>query len=133
MALSRVVCLACCFGRVDAALPEVLNVGDFCAPEMTIVTVDHLNVPETKANPEHTNVKALMLQGYSYPLYKQLRELGYDFVRGVHGQEGVNAWVRVVEPHESVTALAAAAAAMLDEEGWSIDLAAGDAAEWASE
>lgn len=118
---------------LDADLPEVLDVGDIAEPQITIVTVNHLNVPETKAKPESTNVTALMLQGYSFPLYKHLRELDYDFVRGVHGHAGVNAWVRVVEASESVAALEAAAKAMLAEEGWSVDVAVGDAAEWDSE
>ena len=42
----------------------------------------------------------------------------------------MNAWIRVVEVRESVAALEAAAKAMLAEEGWSVDAAAGDATEW---
>ena len=37
-----------------------------------------------------------MLDGHTYPLYKVLRDLDYDFVRGVHNNEGVDRWVRVV-------------------------------------
>ena len=43
-------------------------------------TVANLDLPPTKANPdEQEGVTALMLEGFSYPLYKHLRTLGYDF------------------------------------------------------
>jgi len=75
-----------------------------------------------------------MLDGYTYPLCKLLRSLKYDFVRGVHGHAGVNRWVRVVGEKEVAATLARDVCAMLEKEnGWEVDEAAGDAADWDSD
>lgn len=113
---------------LDPEMPEALDVGNFADPHMDMITLVNLNLPETKYTPAHTNVTALMLQGDTYALYKTLRELGFDFVRGVHGMEGVNAWVRVMESGE--VGVQAEVKSMLMEEGWVVDESEGDAAEW---
>ena len=82
-----------------------------------------------KQNEEQNNVTALMLDGFSYPLYKDLRALGYDFVRGVHNIEGINRWVRVVKASEAQKAEKETAVALI-ERGWEVSKSAGDAAEW---
>merc|ERR1712054_366812 len=76
---------------------------------------------------------AIMLEGYTYPLYKKLRALDADFVRSVHDKDGINRWVRVVDGNETAAAHEQEFAAMLSEEGWMVDLAAGDASEWESD
>ena len=51
--------------------------------EITAATLTNLDLPDAEG------VTATMLEGYTYPLYKKLRPLGYKFVKGVHGKEGV--------------------------------------------
>jgi len=118
---------------IDSALPQALDVGGFEAPVITIYTLDNLNLPATRDNEAHEGVTALMLDGYTYPLYKKLRALGYDFVRGVHNHEGVNKWVRVVVGKESAAALNRDVTKVLEDEGWRVDAESGDAAEWDSD
>ena len=64
-----------------------------------------------------------MLDGFSYPLYKDLRALGYDFVRGVHNIEGINCWVRVVNAGEAQKAEKETAVALIDR-GWKVSKSA---------
>ena len=71
-----------------------------------------------------------MLDGFSYPLYKKLREVGYDFYHGVHSEAGVNRWCRVVKNAREAADAEKETAAMLKECGWDVDTAAGDAEEW---
>ena len=102
--------------NVDPALSPDLDLDGLEFPNITIVTVTHLDLPQTQQNEEQNNVTALMLDGFSYPLYKDLRALGYDFVRGVHNIEGINRWVRVVnageaQKAEKETAVASSSAA----------------------
>jgi len=115
--------------NVDPALSPDLDLDGLEFPNITIVTVTHLDLPQTQQNEEQNNVTALMLDGFSYPLYKDLRALGYDFVRGVHNIEGINRWVRVVKASEAQKAEKETAVALIDR-GWEVSKSAGDAAEW---
>ena len=110
--------------ELDAALPEALNLGSWKEPEITAATLTNLNLPGKEG------VTATMLEGYTYPLYKKLRPLGYEFVKGVHGMDGVNRWVRVHEDKEDTAKWQGELQAMLEEEGWRVEFAVGDAAEW---
>ena len=74
-----------------------------------------------------------MLDGYTYPLYRDLRKLKYDFVRGVHGKGGFNRWVRVVGEKEQAAALEKEVATFLETEGWQVETDEADAAEWESD
>ena len=74
-----------------------------------------------------------MLDGFTYPLYKVLRALKYDFVRGVHGKHEcttslAGSWVRVTEDGESATAREEGDRVLL-KYGWSVDTAAAGAAD----
>ena len=100
------------------------------APEITIVTVSNLDLPATTQNEEQEGVTALMLDGFSYPLYRHLRKIGYDFYRGVHSQEGINRWCRIVKGATDAAAAERATIATLKECGWAIDTAAGNATDW---
>ena len=84
--------------ELDDKMSDDVELDGLEAPQLSIVTVANLDLPPTKASPdEQEGVTALMLEGFSYPLYKHLRTVGYDFYRGVHGQEGINRWCRVVK------------------------------------
>ena len=84
--------------ELDHRMSDDVELDGLEMPQLTIVTVNNLDLPSTKANPdEQEGVTALMLEGFSYPLYRQLRKIGYDFYRDVHGQEGINRWCRVVK------------------------------------
>merc|ERR1719231_217428 len=113
--------------ELDDALPEDLNLGGWEEPEITAATLTNLNLPDVEG------VTATMLEGYTYPLYKKLRPLGYEFVKGVHGMEGVNRWVRVHNDKEDTAKMQKDLEAKLNEEGWRVDLAVGDAADWEDE
>jgi hypothetical protein len=82
---------------------------------------------------EHEGVTALVLNGPVYPIKEDFKELGYEFVYGVHGKAGVNQWVRVVAGKESGASLAKAAAEVLVEHGWECETAEADAADWDSD
>ena len=71
-----------------------------------------------------------MLEGFTYPLYKRLRKIGYDFYRGVHGQKGIDRWCRVVKGGADATKAEKETVSALKECGWEVDTAAGDANEW---
>ena len=60
------------------------------APLVTVVTIENVDLPETRSSEAHEGVTALMLEGFTYPLYKKLRGLDYDFVRAVHNRDGYN-------------------------------------------
>ena len=87
-------------------------------------------MPSTKANERMEGVTAMMLDGYTYPLYKKLRALSYDFVRGVHDKNGVNRWVRGVSDAKEAARVEKETATMLQGEGWRVASAAGNAADW---
>lgn len=119
---------------LDDALPATLPALDsFEAPEVSVVTLSNLDLPATSKTEEQEGVDALMLEGYTYPLYRKLRGIGYDFVRGAHGKEGVNRWVCVIKGKESAATLERDVTALLTEEGWNVEAFAGDAAEWDSD
>lgn len=119
--------------KLDATMREDLDLGDWTEPEVMAATLTNLDLPATKTHAKREGVTATMLDGYTYPLYKKLRPLGYDFVRDVHGKEGVNRWVRVHEDKEDAAKMQQALEAMLNEEGWRVDFAVGDAACWGSD
>ena len=102
------------------------------APLVTVVTIENVDLPKTKWSEAQEGVTALMLEGFTYPLYKKLRGLDYDFVRGVHNRDGVNRWCRVVEASEAAGA-EKETAELLRENGWDVETAAGDAADWPEE
>ena len=77
-----------------------------------------------------TEASSIMAPRYTYPLYKTLRPLGYEFVKGVHGKDGVNRWVRVHDDKEDAAKMQSELERKLNEEGWRVDFAVGDAAEW---
>ena len=56
-----------------------------------------------------------------------------EFVKSVHGMEGVNRWVRVHDDKEDTAKMQKELEAKLNEEGWRVDFAVGDAAEWEDE
>lgn len=116
--------------EIDSALSQTLDVGELTAPEVTIVTVKNVDLPETRANEAQTGVTALMLDGYTYPLYKKLRPAGYDFVRDVHGLERVNRWMRVVGADDNADKLRDEVSALLTDEGWSVKTEWADASKW---
>ena len=92
----RDACTLHCARSIVPAMPEKLDVGDWEDPLITMVTLTNLNVPSTKGNERMEGVTAMMLDGYTYPLYKKLRALSYNSVRGVHDKNCVNRWVRGV-------------------------------------
>ena len=92
--------------------------------------MSNLDLPAGKDSDEQEGVDAIMLEGYTYPLYKLLRKLKYDFVRSVHGKAGVNKWVRVIGGKESAASLVREVITMLMDNGWAVEEAAGDAADW---
>lgn len=106
---------------LDSGMEATLDTGDWEAPEVTVVHLTNLDLPETSKAPAQDEVEACMLEGYTYPLYKQLRGLKFDFVRGVHGKEGYNRWVRVVGDSESAAAIDKEVTVMLEKEGWHVD------------
>ena len=65
-----------------------------------------------------------------YPVKEKLKEIGYCYVRGVHAQDGIDRWVRVVTGKASAPELEKEVADLLAEEGWSTESAEADAAEW---
>merc|ERR1712070_176700 len=81
---------------IDSKLPD-LDLKNMEAPDVNVVSLEHVNLPETNTNGAKENVTAVMLDGFTYPLYKKLRKLEFDFVRGVHGSPGANRWVREVK------------------------------------
>jgi len=100
-------------------------------PEVTVITLANVDLPATEKAESQTGVTAIMLDGFTYPLYKILRnELGYDFVRGVHNREGINRWMRVVVDGEAAADLEKEISAAFIERGWNVKTAAADAAEW---
>lgn len=116
---------------LDPALPETLDLGDWEEPELTAAKLTNLNVPATRHNPNaYEGVTATMINGYTYPLYKQMRRLKFDYVRDVHNKEGVDRWVRIHEDKEDVAKMQQELQTMLEEEGWRVNFAAGNAAEW---
>merc|ERR1712070_382946 len=91
--------------------------GDFEAPVVNVVTFQNLDLPGTSKDGPHEGVEAVLLDGYTYPLYKQLRNIKFDFVRGVHNKAGMDRWVKVVpdgETAEEVTREVADAADWLE-------------------
>jgi len=118
--------------ELDDKMAEDVDLDGLEAPELTIVTVSNLDLPATKAHPadEHEGVTALMLEGYSYPLYRQLRKFGYDFYRGVHGKDGINRWCRVVKSASDAARAEKETITLLKDHGWDVDTAAGDARDW---
>merc|ERR1719399_1786227 len=120
--------------ELDDKMAEDVDLDGLEAPELTVVTITNLDLPATKANPvEQEGVTALLLEGYSYPLYKHLRKIGYDFYRGVHGKEDIKRWCRVVSSPSEATKAEKETVALLKEYGWEADTAAGDANEWDDE
>ena len=119
--------------KLDDGTAATLELAGLVAPEITAITVSNLDLPASGDAPEQDGVTAIMLDGFTYPLYKVLRALKYDFVRNVHGKEGINRWVRVVGEGESATALEKEVTEALLKYGWSVDTAAGDAADWESD
>ena len=95
-----------------------------------MVTVSNLNVPSTKDNERMEGVTAMMLDGYTYPLYKKLHALKYDWVKGMHDKNGIKRWVRVVRDAKEAAQVEKETAAMLRDEGWRVASAAGNAADW---
>lgn len=116
--------------ELDAAMDEQLDVGDWEDPLVTMITLTNLDVPSTKANERMEGVTAMMLDGYTYPLYKKLRALKYDWVKGVHDKNGVNRWVRVVSGAKEAAQVEKETAAMLRDESWRVASASGNAADW---
>ena len=110
--------------ELDDALPDDLDLGGWEEPEITAVKLTNLNLPDAQG------VTATMLEGYTYPLYKKMRSHGYDFIRSVHGKEGVNRWVRVHETNEDTEKMQTELQAMLEEEGWRMERAVGNAEDW---
>merc|ERR1719231_1747718 len=108
--------------ELDGALPDDLELDGWEEPEITAAKLTNLNLPDAEG------VTATMLDGYTYPLYKKMRPIGFEFVRGVHGKEGVNRWVRVHENNEDIAKIQKELEAMLNEEGWRVDFRVGDAA-----
>ena len=110
--------------ELDSEMPEDLDLDGWEEPEITAVKLTNLNLPDAQG------VTATMLEGYTYPLYKKMRSHGYDFIRSVHGKEGVNRWVRVHETNEDTEKMQTELQAMLEEEGWRMDRAVGNAEDW---
>ena len=94
------------------------------------MTVSNLDLPATTQNEDQEGVTVLMLDGFSYPLYRHLRKIGYDFYHGVHGQEGINRSCRIVKGAADAAAAERETIATLKECGWAVDTAAGDATDW---
>ena len=113
--------------ELDDALPDDLDLAGWEEPEITAAKLTNLNLPDAEG------VTATMLDGDTYPLYKKMRPLGFEFVRGVHGKEDVNRWVRVHDDREDIAKMQKELEAMLNEEGWRVDFAVGDAANWGSD
>lgn len=118
---------------LDDTMREDLDLGGWSEPEVTAATLTNLDLPATKTQSPRDGVTATMLEGYTYPLYKKLRPLGYDFFHGVHGKKGVNRWVRVHKDKEDVAKMQEELETMLNEEGWRIDFAVGNAADWSED
>ena len=102
----------------------------FGAHSKTVNTVSNLDLPATKANDEQEGITGLMLDGYTYPLWKKLRALKYDFIHGVHNLDGVKRWVRIVHPGEDAKKLDQEVSKMLCEEGWEAVSKNSDASTW---
>merc|ERR1712224_802032 len=108
--------------QLDDALPATLDLNGWDeAPAVTAVTFSNLDLPATKDTDAQHSVDAIMLEGYTHPLYKLLRPLKYYFVRGVHGHDGVNRWVRVISEKESGASLVREVCAMLEDNGWDVE------------
>lgn len=120
---------------LDDAMPEKLDVGDWQDPEATLVTMKNVDLPATKTSGAIEGATAVVVESeYTYPLYKKLRALGCDFVRGIHGKAGVNKWVRVVGAKDDANKIEKAVGDMLKDEGWAVEFAApADAADWESD
>ena len=100
-------------------------------PQAHAVTLDNVDLPATKDHPEEQQGgSVLMLDGFSYPLYKKLRAIDYDFYRGVHGKEGINRWCRVIDSVDEQVRALKETAAVLKECGWDYSEAVGDANDW---
>ena len=70
-------------------------------PTVTVVSLSNLAVPPADEEGEGTVQDAIMLDGPVYPIKEDFKELGYTFFRGVHGNKGIDGWVRVVGSGES--------------------------------
>lgn len=117
-------------GKTD--LPEKLNVGSWTrGPTVTVVTLHNVDI-KTR-DQEHAEVTALMLESEAsvYPIKEHLKkDVEYEFVRGVHGKNGIDKWVRVVEDSENTADLVKATAKVLADRGWQCETAELDAADW---
>lgn len=86
---------------LDESMDADLDMASLKAPEVKLVRVSNIDLPETKYHDRREGVTVIMLEGYTYPLYKILRKDGHcDFVRAVHDKPGVNKWVRVLSKTE---------------------------------
>merc|ERR1719399_117300 len=114
-----------------------LDVSDFEVPTMHVITVSNLDLPSVMTNDAviteaREGAKALMLDGFTYPLYKTLRNCDYEYYRGIHGREGIDRWVRVLEdlPMIQHQAEVEIIKELLEKKGWAVETSVADAAEW---
>lgn len=117
--------------RGTADLPEKVDVGSWTPPTVTVVTMKNLNV--TCAGEEHAMITALMLESDTsvYPIKEHLKnDVGYAFARDVHGKDGVDKWVRVVQDSETADDIVKATAKVLADLGWGCETAELDALDW---
>ena len=114
-------------------LPEELDVLGWEGPLALVITLHNVDVPTYDEH--YKGVTALLLDAERslYPIKERLKEIGYEYVRGVHGQDGVDRWMRVVTGNGAAPALEKEVAELLAEEGWRAESHEADAATWGAD
>ena len=106
------------FKALDPNLIEECDLSLINTPKITIVTLHNLCL-----NPPTKEDHALMLDGFTVPLQKLMRSLEWDYVRNLHGQEGLDRWVRTYPSEANLKADEFLVAKEIHAQGWDVDMA----------
>ena len=99
-------------------------------PTVMVITLHNVDVPTYDEH--YTGVTALLLDAERslYPIKEKIKDIGYSYVRGVHGKEGVDRWMRVVTGNGAAAALEKEIVELLAEEGYRAESHEANAATW---
>ena len=99
--------------QLDCTLQPTIDLKGWKPPKISARIASDLEVGQQSA-------EAIVLEGYTYPLYRVLQKLGYVYVRNLRGESDVNRWVRAVRNGESAVELQRDICAKMHDLGWQV-------------
>ena len=77
-----------------------------------------------------TTASAIMLDGHVYPLRQFVKDQCFTWTKSVHGKDGMDFWLKVLEANDDGENTITAVKAHFESWGYVVVTLAGDCAEW---